>query len=221
MHLTDRIKRSQNVSGVIDPEGMTIGKDILNPEERERAERFKQVNDNMKIIKNKKPEPEPLLAPANAPKTSKGPIDTKELGESYTKFLKKDLDLTYVAKIISELRANTHNYSEHQEIYEDYKKLTLYCMRSLEGGGFMKKMDGDKKQDITRETNRVFEAKFDKVKGLKEYIDRMVHYRLEDLKREVKDNKWKIYLLFLTEFLRANPKNRDVLEKLRLKVNCN
>lgn len=82
----------------------------------------------------------------------------------------------------------------------------------------MKQLEGDLKKDIYREVNRVFDAKFDKSQHFKEYVQRMVTYRIEDLKREVKDNKWKIYLQFLTEFLRQNPRNRDLLEKLKFKV---
>lgn len=121
-------------------------------------------------------------------------------------------------KILNELKHNTENYAERPEIFEEYKKLTMYCVRNLEGGSRVGKVDPDKKQVITREINRVFNDKFEKAEGFKDYIQRMVHYRLEDLKREVKDNKWKIYLSFLTEFLRQNPKNRDLLEKLKFKV---
>ena len=95
----------------------------------------------------------------------------------------------------------------------------MYCLRQLEGG---KKISGQndqvKKAEITREINRIFSSKFgDKVDSFKEYTQRLVQYRLEDLNREVKDNKWKIYLLFLQEFLRQNPQNRDLLEKLKFK----
>ena len=146
------------------------------------------------------------------------PGNDKINSESFVNFAKKDLDLTYVSKILNELKHNTQNYAERPEIFDEYKKLTMYCVRNLEGGSRVGKVDPDKKQLITREINRVFNERFDKAEGFKDHVQRMVHYRLEDLKREVKDNKWKIYLSFLTEFLRQNPKNRDLLEKIKFKV---
>lgn len=149
---------------------------------------------------------------------SKAAADDKINPESFVNFAKKDLDLTYVNKILNELKRNTNNFAERPELFDEYKKLTMYCVRNLEGGSRVGKVDPEKKQLITREINRVFNERFEKAEGFKDYIQRMVHYRLEDLKREVKDNKWKIYLSFLTEFLRQNPKNRDMLEKLKFKV---
>lgn len=190
-------------------------KDLLLQEEKARADAFRRVNDKEKIVKHK----EDLLPPPKIDTERSKATDNKINSESFTNFAKKDLDLTYVSKILNELRHNTHNYAERPEIFEEYKKLTMYCVRNLEGGSRVGKVDPDKKQLITREINRVFNERFEKSEGFKDYTQRMVHYRLEDLKREVKDNKWKIYLSFLTEFLRQNPKNRDLLEKLKFKVN--
>ena len=186
---------------------------MLLDEEKARAAAFKRVNEKEKIVKRKED-----LVPPPKPETERNKADDKIKSESFTNFVKKDLDLTYVNKILNELKHNTKNYAERPEIFEEYKKLTMYCIRNLEGSTGVGKVDPDKKQLITREINRVFNERFEKAEGFKDYIQRMVHYRLEDLNREVKDNKWKIYLSFLTEFLRQNPKNRDLLEKMKFKV---
>lgn len=172
------------------------------------------VNDREGIVKRRAD-----LQPPKKDEVDKSKAkDDKIKSESFVNFAKRDLDLTYVNKILSELRHNTHNYAERPEIMEEYKKLTMFCVRNLEQGSRLGKADPDRKATIVREVNRVFNERFEKAEEFKDYVQRMVHYRLEDLKREVKDNKWKIYLTFLTEFLRQNPKNRDLLEKLKFKV---
>lgn len=189
---------------------------LLEDTERRRAEQFKEINEREKILKRK--EDVQKEAAEQFSKTKEGKYSANP-GDSFINFVKKDLDLTYINKILNELKNNTNNYAEREELFDEYKKLTMYCIRNLEGkSGGVRKVDQDNKQLITREINRVFNEKFEKAEGFREYIQRMVHYRLEDLRREVKDNKWKIYLSFLTEFLRKNPKNRDLLEKIKFKV---
>lgn len=189
---------------------------LLGDAELRRADKFRVVNAKEKIIKTK--EDVDREKAALAEKEAQNKEKTLKQTETYTEFIKKNLDLNYVNKIINELKQNSHNYAEREELFDEYKKLTMYCIRNLEGGSQIGKVDPDKKQLVTREINRVFNEKFEKADGFREYIQRMVHYRLEDLRREVKDNKWKIYLSFLTEFLRKNPKNRDLLEKIKFKV---
>jgi hypothetical protein len=194
-------------------------KKLLADSEKIRADQFREVNAREKIIKRK--EDVDREKADIAEKSAKEGISKGKDGkpkDEFTAFIKKNLDLTYVNKIINELKQNSQNYAEREELFDEYKKLTMYCVRNLEGGSRVGKVDKDKKQLITREVNRVFNEKFEKADGFREYIQRMVHYRLEDLNREVKDNKWKIYLSFLTEFLRKNPKNRDLLEKIKFKV---
>lgn len=194
-------------------------KKLLADSEKIRADQFREVNAREKIIKRR--EDVDREKAEIAEKSAKEAISREKGGKTkddFNAFIKKTLDLTYVNKIINELKQNSQNYAEREELFDEYKKLTMYCVRNLEGGSRVAKVDKDKKQLITREVNRVFNEKFEKADGFREYIQRMVHYRLEDLNREVKDNKWKIYLSFLTEFLRKNPKNRDLLEKIKFKV---
>lgn len=194
----------------------TDGK-LLEDSEKRRADQFREVNAREKIIKRKEDvDREKAELAEKMVKDAKG--KEGKITEDFAAFVKKNLDLTYVNKIINELKGNAQNYAEREELFDEYKKLTMYCVRNLEGGSRIGKVDKDKKQIVTREVNRVFNEKFEKAQGFREYIQRMVHYRLEDLRREVKDNKWKIYLSFLTEFLRKNPKNRDLLEKIKFKV---
>lgn len=156
---------------------------------------------------------------SSIPKVEEAPSKTgKASSESFTNFIKKDLDLIYVNKLIREMKQTSENYADRAELLEDYKKLTMYCVKNLEGSGFLKQVPPEKKAEITREVNRVFDQKFEKSKEFKDAVQRTFSYKVEDLKREVKDNKWKIYMLFLTEALRQNPKNKDLLEKLRFKV---
>lgn len=46
-------------------------------------------------------------------------------------------------------------------------------------------MEKEKKSMVVREINRVFGERFENCKGLKDHIERLVTYRLEDLRREV------------------------------------
>lgn len=190
-------------------------KEFFDEKEKERAERFRKTIENDPIFNKKKIQSIssiPVLNDVNEKDK------TKVNSESFTNFIKKDLDLIYVNKLTREMKDNSLNYADRPELLEEYKKLTLYCVKHLEGSGFLKQVESEKKAEITREINRVFDSKFDKSKDFKEYVQRMFTYKVEDLRREVKDNKWKIYLMFLTESLRQNPKNKDLLEKLRFKV---
>lgn len=49
----------------------------------------------------------------------------------------------------------------------------------------MRGMEHEKKAAVVREINRVFSRKFENNQGLKDHIERLVTYRLEDLRREV------------------------------------
>ena len=195
-------------------ENSGVQRDLMDSKELERANRFGKVNERESIIRKTKDGP--LQKTPIKPKTSeaKQPLKDSELPV----FLKKELDMLYVGKILKELKDNSMQYSEREEILEEYKRLTMYTIRQLEGGGQVRKLDADQKAEVIREVNRVFAAKFEKAGPFKEFTQRLVKYRMEDLRREVKENQWKIHLRFLGEMLRLNPKNKDLLEKIRLKV---
>jgi hypothetical protein len=191
----------------------TLQRELMDSNELQRAKRFGKVNEKESIIRKTKEGP--LMKTQIKPKSeTKQPLTQEELPV----FLKKELDMLYVGKILKELRDNSMQYSEKEEILEEYKRLTMYAVRQLEGGGQVRKVDPAQKAEVVREVNRVFAAKFEKAVPFKEFTQRLVKYRMEDLRREVKENQWKIHLRFLGEMLRANPKNKDLLEKIRLKV---
>ena len=79
-------------------------------------------------------------------------------------------------------------------------------------------MEDERKGAVIREINRIFSQRFENVNPFKEHISRVVTNRLLDLKREVRDTSWKTRIMLLTEALRINPHNRDLLEKLKGKV---
>ncbi len=189
-------------------------KEFFDEREKKRAELFRQTIEKDPIMRKKQQESLSSIPKAEEPSSKNQKVNS----ESFTNFIKKDLDLIYVNKLIKEMKQNSENYTDRAELLEDYKKLTMYCVKNLEGNGFLKQVQPEKKAEITREVNRVFDQKFEKSKEFKDYVQRMFTYKIEDLKREVKDNKWKIYMLFLTEALRQNPKNKDLLEKLKFKV---
>lgn len=191
----------------------TLQRGLMDSKELERAKKFGKVNDKESIIRKTKEGPL-VKMPIKLKSDVKEPIAQSELPV----FLKKELDMLYVGKILKELRDNSLQYADRPEILEEYKRLTMYAMRQLEGGGQVRKLDPEQKADVIREVNRVFAAKFEKAGPFKEFTQRLVKYRMEDLRREVKDNQWKIHLRFLGEMLRLNPKNKDLLEKIRLKV---
>lgn len=78
-------------------------------------------------------------------------------------------------------------------------------------------MDETNKGELSREVCLMYEKLFDKYPDFKSHVKRISKFRIEELKREVKDHKWKIGLSFMTELLRKNPQNKDLLAKLRLK----
>jgi hypothetical protein len=66
-------------------------------------------------------------------------------------------------------------------------------------------MPVEQRDTIIREINRIYSSKFQKNTEFKEHINRTVTFRMEELKREVNDNKWKMSLLFVFDLLRKNP----------------
>lgn len=49
----------------------------------------------------------------------------------------------------------------------------------------MRGMEREKKALVVREINRLFSERFENNQGLKDHIERLVTYRMEDLRREV------------------------------------
>ena len=109
-------------------EGRSVKKDFLDSFERERAARFKEVIKRDPIVKQKKEEESRKESERGLKETSE-----KTRVDRLTEFIKKNLDLTYVNKIINELKSNSGNYADKDELMEDYKKLTLYVVRNMEG----------------------------------------------------------------------------------------
>lgn len=99
--------------------------------------------------------------------------------------------MAYVNKILGEIREKLQNYNERDILKEDYKKLTIYTLKKLEKQKFLKALTPETKSMIIREINRIFVEKFENSKLLKDQVERITTYRLQDLKREV------VPLLFL------------------------
>lgn len=102
-----------------------------------------------------------------------------------TEYVKKDLDLFYVNKIVNEMLKSIRRYDGRDAIFEDYGKLVAFVVKRMENDKFLKGMDESKKHIVVREINRIFSEKFDNVKEYKENIQRVTAFRLQDLKREV------------------------------------
>ena len=102
-----------------------------------------------------------------------------------TEYVKKDLDLFYVNKIVGEMLKSVRRYDGREAILEDYGKLVAYVVKKMENDKFLKGMDERKKHVVVREINRIFSEKFDNVQEYKENIQRVTAFRLQDLKREV------------------------------------
>lgn len=109
------------------------------------------------------------------------------------------------------------NYEEKDSVMNEFKRLTLYVLKKIKGQNFLRKMDETNKGELSREVCLMYEKLFDKYPDFKSHVKRISKFRIEELKREVKDHKWKIGLSFMTELLRKNPQNKDLLSKLRLK----
>ena len=129
----------------------------------------------------------------------------------------KDQDLSYLNKIIWEIEDKAQNYEDKESIKDEFKRQTLYVVKRLQNEKFQRPLDDKLKKEISREVCRIYEQKFEKNKDFNSNIKRITTYRLEELKREVKNNKWKISLAFLSELLRKNPQNKDLLDKIKLK----
>ena len=102
-----------------------------------------------------------------------------------TEYVKKDLDLFYVNKIVNEMLKSIRRYDGRDAIFEDYGKLVAFVVKRMENDKFLKGMDESKKHIVVREINRIFSEKFDNVKEYKQNIQRVTAFRLQDLKREV------------------------------------
>lgn len=87
-----------------------------------------------------------------------------------TEYVKKDLDLFYVNKIVGEMLKSVRRYEGREAILEDYGKLVAFVVKKLENDKFLKGMDEKKKHIVVREINRIFSEKFDNVKEYKENI---------------------------------------------------
>ena len=140
---------------------------------------------------------------------------TEERQPKVSDYIKKELELKYVNKVLSEIVENIEKYSDKDALKEDYKKLVSFVVKYLEKDKYLRGMDPKKKPIVIREINRIFFEKFPHCVAFREHINRVLTYRLSDLKREIKDNNWKMKIMFLTELLRKNPSNRDLLEKLK------
>jgi hypothetical protein len=99
--------------------------------------------------------------------------------------VKKDLDLFYVNKIVNEILKSIGRFEGREVLLEDYGKLVAYVVKKMEHDKFLKGMDPEKKPIVIREINRIFSSKFGNTIEFKEHINRVVSYRLQDLKREV------------------------------------
>lgn len=102
-----------------------------------------------------------------------------------TQYVKKDLDLFYVNKIVREILKSMGRFEGRDVLIEDYGKLVAYVVKKMENDKFLKGMDPEKKQIVVREINRIFSSRFENSQDFKEHIQRVVTYRLQDLKREV------------------------------------
>jgi uncharacterized membrane-anchored protein YjiN (DUF445 family) len=102
-----------------------------------------------------------------------------------TEYVKKDLDLFYVNKIVGEMLKSIRRYEGRDAILEDYGKLVAFVVKKMENDKFLKGMDERKKHLVVREINRIFSEKFENVSEYKENIQRVTAFRLQDLKREV------------------------------------
>ena len=95
-----------------------------------------------------------------------------------TEYVKKDLDLFYVNKIVNEMLKSIRRYDGRDAIFEDYGKLVAFVVKRMENDKFLKGMDESKKHIVVREINRIFSEKFDNVKEYKENIQRVTAFRL-------------------------------------------
>jgi hypothetical protein len=102
-----------------------------------------------------------------------------------TEWVKKDLDLFYVNKIVKEMLRSMARFEGRDILIEDYGKLVAFVVKQMEKDKFLKGMDPKKKQLVVREINRIFSSRFENCQDFKEHIQRVVTYRLQDLKREV------------------------------------
>ena len=95
-----------------------------------------------------------------------------------TQYVKKDLDLFYVNKIVREMLKSLGRFEGRDVLLEDYGKLVAYVVKRMEKDKFLKGMDPEKKQLVVREINRIFSRRFDNTQDFKEHIQRVVTYRL-------------------------------------------
>jgi hypothetical protein len=147
---------------------------LLTDEERERARAYKdlissQIETNQRRDKEKLMEEEiennSKLIPDN---------DRKYL----TQYVKKDLDLFYVNKIVREILKSLSRFEGRDVLLEDYGKLVAFVVKRLEKDKFLKGMDPTKKQLVIREINRIFSSRFENCQDFREHIQRVVTYRL-------------------------------------------
>lgn len=95
-----------------------------------------------------------------------------------TQYVKKDLDLFYVNKIVREMLKSLGRFEGRDVLLEDYGKLVAYVVKRMEKDKFLKGMDPKKKPIVIREINRIFSQRFENTQEFKEHIQRVVTYRL-------------------------------------------
>lgn len=96
-------------------------KQFLDDEERERAERFRNIFEedretNKQMFKNNK----------------MSELKGEEREAKISDYIKKDLDLKYVNKVLEEILEGAKKYSELDILKEDYRKLVGFVVKQLE-----------------------------------------------------------------------------------------
>jgi hypothetical protein len=95
----------------------------LTEEEKERAEHYRYLLNNIPDKEDEEEKKEENMLPKGI---SEG--DKKYL----TEYVRKDLDLFYVNKVIKEIMKSIAMYEERDVLMEDYKKLAAYVVRKME-----------------------------------------------------------------------------------------
>lgn len=113
-------KRSQDVSGSQNLEERR--RDLLTESELVRAEEYKN------LLKNETEERRKKELRMREELERERSLDRGVLNE----YIKKDLDLFYVSKIMKGLIKNINQYDEIEVLKEDYSKLVAYVVRKVE-----------------------------------------------------------------------------------------
>ncbi|KAL4499016.1 hypothetical protein ABPG72_016918 [Tetrahymena utriculariae] len=125
-------------------------------------------------------------------------------------------DSGFLGKFMNEIEQQIKQGSEYKTLELSFKRAVSRFATEAEGN-LLKDLTPEQIQSVYRDIGRIFD-KEEEGEDLKAKIRQVMNLRLEDMRRQIKDNKWSIILSMLQNLIIRNKGNRDCFDLLAYRL---